>query len=283
MVIVPKNNSIVSVSSNNYVASGDVNKDGLDEIIIGAKKGQRPVISVTDKNGKKLYKEFFPFGGSNSNCGINVAAGDLNLDGVDEIIASQGVPCRSRVKVFNKLGKAKFKKKGFLPFKKKFGVTVASGDLDGDNFDEIIVGQEKDQAKIYTYKLSGNSFVKTFKTKGFKAYSNNNGVRVFSGDLDFNGIDEIVTIPSLSKKEIRVFNKNGKKKFKLVGWQPYVNYSNYMRIFVGDANSDGYAEILTAFLADAKIDEWSYKGQNRAPKIIDHYILGSKEFAVGRF
>ncbi len=285
VVIVPKTNSVVSENSNNYSAIGDVNADGLDEIIVGAKKGHDPKIFITDKNGKKLFKKngFYPFGSGKSNCGVNVAAGDLNMDGTDEIIASQGSPCKSRVKVFNKSGKAKFKKKGFKPFKKAVGVTVASGDLDGDNYDEIIVGQEKDSAKIYTYKLSGSDFVKTFKTKGWKAYSNNSGVRLNSGDLDFDGKDEIVAIPNSGKKEIRVFNKNGKKKFKSLGFQPYANYSNYMRVFVGDANNDGYAEILTASLANATIDAWSYKGQNRVPKIADRYALGSKEFVVGRF
>ncbi|MFA6296440.1 MAG: S8 family serine peptidase [Patescibacteria group bacterium] len=285
VVVVPKNNSIVSESSNNYVATGDVNKDGLDEMIVGAKKGHESKIYVTNKNGDKLYKKngFYPFGSGKSNCGINVASGDLNMDGTDEIIASQGAPCKSRVKVFNKSGKSKFKKKGFKPFKKGVGVTVASGDLDGDNYDEIIVGQEKDQAKIYMYKLSGNSFVKVFKSKGFKAYSGNNGVRVFSGDLDFDGKDEIVTMPNSAKKEIKVFTKTGKKKFKSSGFLPYGNYTNYVRTFVGDSNTDGYYEINTSSSGSSLIKAFSYKGQKSTPKVINNYTLNSKEFAVGRF
>jgi len=283
VVIVPKNNSLVSVKSNNYAAAGDVNKDGLDEIIIGAKKGQRSVIYVTDKNGNKLYKEFYPFGSSNSNCGINVASGDLNMDGTDEIIASQGSPCKSRVKVFNKAGKSKFKKKGFKPFKKAVGVSVAVGDLDGDNFDEIIVGQEKDTAKVYTYKLSGNDFVKTFKTKGWKAYSSKKGVRLDSGDLDFDGKDEIVAIPSSGNKEIKIFTKKGKKKFKSSGFLPYGNYNSNIRLSVGDVNNDGYDEIVTASSGSSAIKAWSYKGQNSVPIISNNFTLDSKEFVVGRF
>lgn len=74
------------------VAAGDVNGDGVDEIIVGAVKNKKPVIKIFDRLGKKLYQEFSPFSGPVGRGGIEVYALDVNFDEKDEIVTlSSGI------------------------------------------------------------------------------------------------------------------------------------------------------------------------------------------------
>lgn len=74
------------------VAAGDVNGDGVDEIIVAAVKNKKPVIKIFDRLGKKLYQEFSPFSGPVGRGSIEVYALDVNFDGKDEIVTlSSGI------------------------------------------------------------------------------------------------------------------------------------------------------------------------------------------------
>ena len=287
VVVVPIKESVKAAGQNNNLASGDLNADGKSEIILGAKKGEDPKIYIINKNGKNIFKKngFYPFGKGARNCGINVAVGDFNGNGKDDIVASKGAPCKTKVKVFNRKGKKKFKKKGFKPFKGKVGVTVAAGDLNGNNVDEIVVGAESGKAKVKTYQVSGKKFVKVFKKKGWRAFSGSPGVKVFSGDVNYDGRDEIVAVKTNGSKEIRVYKKNGKKRFRKKGWHPYgTGYTGSLRVAVGDASSNGYAEILTSSSDVKQVRAWGYQGRRTTPTIKKYYSVGENdEFVVGRF
>ncbi|MBF8280827.1 MAG: hypothetical protein HW383_600 [Candidatus Magasanikbacteria bacterium] len=69
------------------VAIGDVNGDGLEEIITGAGNGGGPHVRVWSMDGE-LRGQFFPYD-PNSNKGVWVGASDTNGDGASEIIALQ--------------------------------------------------------------------------------------------------------------------------------------------------------------------------------------------------
>jgi hypothetical protein len=71
------------------MAAGDIDGDGVDEIIIG--KGPHPNVGdevrIINEDGEILY-EFNA--GTYDNYGVNVAAGDIDGDGIDEIITGSG-------------------------------------------------------------------------------------------------------------------------------------------------------------------------------------------------
>src|SRR5207248_1324751 len=72
--------------------------------------------------------------------GVSVAAGDINADGFDDIIAGAGAGGGPNVIVFS--GKDGSLLRNFFAYDSAFtgGVTVAAGDVDGDGRFEIITG-----------------------------------------------------------------------------------------------------------------------------------------------
>jgi len=71
------------------VAGGDINNDGLDDIIVAANYGGGPHIRSFDHSGNPLSVSFFAYDKSFRN-GVNVFAADVNHDGQTDVIASPG-------------------------------------------------------------------------------------------------------------------------------------------------------------------------------------------------
>ena len=130
-----------------HVASADVDGDGDDDIVTGRVFG--PNGSGFGPNS--LMRVFNgPIGGQLGNgtafndfvqSGVFVAAGDLDNDGKAEIIAGPDGPVGSLTQTFNDtsvIGSLMF----FSFAEPNFGggVRVASGDVNGDGMDDIVVG-----------------------------------------------------------------------------------------------------------------------------------------------
>ncbi|MBU4347158.1 S8 family serine peptidase [Patescibacteria group bacterium] len=189
------------------VASGDVNGDGVDEIITGAGAGGGPHIRIFNSQGE-LLGQFFAYD-AKFRGGVNVASGDVNGDGVDEIIAGAGPGGGPHVRIFKADGRAIGQ---FFAYDAKFrgGVNVATADVDGgirDKKAEIIAAPGK----------GGGPHVRIFNDHGkilnqFFAYNNNflGGVNVAGGDVDGDGVDEIITGAGAGGgPHVRVFEING--------------------------------------------------------------------------
>ncbi len=107
-----------------HLAAGDINGDGLKEIIVGTRFGGSPQVRVFDWFGR-LKLKFLAYH-SLFHGGVNVAAGDLDGDGIDEIITGAGPGGGPHVRVFNTQGRVIMQ---FFAYQKNFhgGVFVASG------------------------------------------------------------------------------------------------------------------------------------------------------------
>lgn len=118
------------------VAVGDLNRDGINEIIAGAGYGGGPHIRVFNKDGKLINPGFFAYN-PGFRGGVNVAVGDINGDGIDEIISGAGRGGGPHVRVWNKEGRMLSE---FFAFSAQSnqGVRVAAYDFDRDRRDEIV-------------------------------------------------------------------------------------------------------------------------------------------------
>ncbi|OGY50236.1 MAG: hypothetical protein A3J65_04365 [Candidatus Buchananbacteria bacterium RIFCSPHIGHO2_02_FULL_45_11b] len=204
------------------VAAGDVNGDGLDEIITAPAKGTKSEIKVFGYQGN-IISQFFAYEAEFFG-GVKAAACDINNDGKKEIIAGPGAGGGPQVKIFSLSGRLISQ---FFAYNanSKGGINLACGDVHGDNQPEIIVSLENNFmpiVRIFTYQGS--------VVGSFFAYEPNftKGVQVSSGDVDNDGAAEIIAGPvSGGGSRINIFDLAGKLKFSLNAHNE--NYSGGVR------------------------------------------------------
>jgi hypothetical protein len=140
-------------------------------IVSGAGAGGGPQVKVMTPDGTAVY-EFFPYPTAFKG-GVDVAAGDINGDGVDEIITGAGPGGGPQVRIFSATGQALT---SFFAYPLAFrgGVRVAVGDIDNDGKAEIITGAGAGGGpQVRIFKANGTAI------NGFMAYA-----LTFKGGLD---------------------------------------------------------------------------------------------------
>jgi acid phosphatase type 7 len=120
------------------LACGDVDGDTLPEIVVGggASPDATSVIKVVEADGS-LRSTFKAFADHDTGLGVRLATGDTRNDGAEEIIVSPGPLAYNPalVRVFDVDGTLR---ESFEPFDSGAGAIVASGDVAGDERDEVI-------------------------------------------------------------------------------------------------------------------------------------------------
>jgi hypothetical protein len=87
-----------------FVAAGDLNADGLADIITGPGAGGGPHVKAFDGRTGGVLQSFqaYPtFGGTPWISGARVASYDVNLDGIDDLIVSPGAGQSPKVRILN--------------------------------------------------------------------------------------------------------------------------------------------------------------------------------------
>ena len=203
------------------VAVGDVNGDGVADIITGASTGNPHVKAYSGlalKNGTfnanpeaNVLASFFAYE-INNDLGANVAAGDVAKTGVADIVtgASVGAP---HVKVYNGMAikNGTFSANpeanlmaSFMAYGTNFGigVNVAVGDVNGDGFADIITGATAGSSDVRTFSGQGiangtfnGSNLSAIQLDQFFAYgaSVSTGATVAAGDFEGTGRFDILT------------------------------------------------------------------------------------------
>lgn len=269
------------------VATGDLNGDSVDEIVVAPRGSAAPQLRIFDRAGRAVFIPGFYAYDRNSRCGVDVATGDINGDSRDEIITIPGAGCGSEVKIFDYRGQS-MGHKSFYAYAAalKSGFRITAGDLNGDLVDEIITVPAKGvPAQVRVFDADG----KAKFTPGFYAYGTmKTGGDVAAGDLNFDGLDEIVTVPGPGyPAQTRIFNYKGQAILH-PGFYAYgQNVKTGASVTVGDLDRDGSAEIITSPLTGtpAQVRIFDYRGR---PKFSGWYAYGSAvrcggDVAVGIF
>lgn len=175
-----------------YVAAGDVNGDGNDDIITGADAGGGPHVKVFDGTNLNVLRSFFAYSPAFMG-GVRVAAGDINNDNRDDIITGAGPGGGPHVCVYDGASNALIR--SFYAYAPSFtgGVYVGAMDLNCDGRSDIVTGAGAGggpHVQIY-------NGINLAVLQSFYAYASSftGGVRVASGDLNNDGRDDLITGP----------------------------------------------------------------------------------------
>lgn len=172
------------------IATFDVNGDGNLEIVTGTGPGSKPEVKVFNRYGQNMGIDFFPLNFSES-AGINVSGIDLGGDGIGEILISTQKGYKSQVAIYRTDGSLI---REFLAFNEKFlgGVNITNYDINNDAKDEILLSAG----------FGAGPHVRVMNGYGqdlvdFYAYNQTNisGVKITKGDINNDGIEEIIASP----------------------------------------------------------------------------------------
>ena len=212
-----------------WVAAGDVNGDGYDDIITGI-DGAAPHVKVFAGPGLGEIASFFAYDLAFTG-GVTVAAGDVNGDGYHDIVTGTASGA-AHVKVFDGDGLGLLA--SFLPYGGGYtgGVTVASGDVNGDGL-----------ADVFTGAATLASHVKLFHSPmwsegaSFLAFSGSGGVRVAVGDVTGDAVPDLIAGRESSGATVNLYSYPSGSFAN--GYTPYGS-------FTGGVYVAGYSQKPTA-------------------------------------
>lgn len=224
------------------VAQGDVNGDGVPDLIAAVAGGAGPIVRVFNGRDLSLISSFTAYT-PNFTGGVRVASGDVDGDGRAEVITGAGPGEVSRVRIYNGVTGALQGK--YFPFAQQYrgGVTVAAGDVDGDGKADIIAGSGTGmRSTVKVFKGTTGALLSTIQPF---AAGYTQGVTVGSGDINGDGhADIVVGMAGGAGGAVKVYS--GANNALLRALNPYgAGYTGGINLSVAELTGDSKADIVT--------------------------------------
>ncbi|HET6576290.1 MAG TPA: VCBS repeat-containing protein, partial [Fimbriiglobus sp.] len=213
----------------------------------GSGEGTLGQVNVLQPDGKS-FGTITPFPGGFTG-GVRVAAGDVNNDGVLDTIVGSGPGAATQVKVLD--GRTQAELFGVAPFEAAFtgGVFVASGDLNGDGFAEVVVTPDQGggpRVRVF----SGYGFAQLADFFGIDDPNFRGGARAAVGDLTGDGKRDLLVAAGFGGGP-RLAGFEGASVAAGTPTKPFADFfvfeqalRNGVYVASGDVNGDGFADVI---------------------------------------
>lgn len=242
------------------VALGDVDGDGVRDIITAPGRGAPPVVRIFSGRDLSLIREFMAFDGAYQD-GVWIAAADFTRNGRADIVCGADVGGLPIVRVFdavavNKLAEFAAYEPGF-----RGGVRVAVGDINGDGVPDIItVPGPGRQATVRIFDGRNTANV----LNQFDAYAPGwvGGAFVAAGDFTQNGRREIVTgADAGGGPQVRLFEGlSGRVISEFFAFDE--TFRGGVRVACRDIDGDGIPDLICASGPGATTTVRIFSGRN---------------------
>lgn len=229
----------------------NVDDDPGLELITVPEAGAVSSVKLFDDNGTHLTT-IYPFG-NGFRGGLTIQVGDVDGDGKQDCIVAPLSQQRPIVYIYSYNATA-----GefdiidlFEVYDRDYkdGLSITTGDVDGDEDDELLIGSRTGNQDLQLYDFSRETMQASVTTTRAlpTAYSDGNGVTLASGDLDFNGTDEFVIGSLNGSAAITLLRSTAKKDALQVVAQAKVfseEYHGGVQLMTGNIDSNLSNEVL---------------------------------------
>jgi hypothetical protein len=202
-----------------HIAAADRTRAGLAMIATGADAGGGPHVRIFDLSTGKKLDEFEPYD-ANFRGGVRVALGDVNRDGIPDVVTAPGpfqpggTPAGPLVRVFDGRNRALITEFHAYDPRWENGVWVSTGDITKNGRAEVLTGADAGggpHVRVFD-GLRGQPLAELFPfPKNFAG-----GVRVAANDVNNDGVLDFVCAPGpfagLGAPPVRIFDGRTKRQ-----------------------------------------------------------------------
>ncbi len=240
-------------------ASGDINGDGVPDIITATGVGGGPRVRAFSGVDGSVLRDFFAYEPTYTG-GLSVAAADVTGDGVADIVTGTDQGGGPRVRVFD--GTTLAVVADFFAFDgtQRGGVRVAAADFNKDGRADIVAATGAGvPTRVRVFDGASNAIL-----QDFAPYETTftGGVYITAGDFNGDGTPDIVAgADQGGGPRVMVFNGNGSGTLaSFFAFEP--TFSGGVRVAAVDLNGDGRSEIVAAAGSGGGARVTVYSGAN---------------------